>query len=410
MSAQTAGERAGRSLGPLAPVVLAIVETLPALLLALLLLPWIISGGSVEPWRPSTIDLEVYVAAVRDLLAGKDIYETRTPGWNLPFIYPPVAALLMLPLAAFPGAVLSVVWTALGIAAQWLVLRRSGVPRGVPMAVLGLVAVAAVEPIRTTLGYGQVNTVLMALVVADLLPVRDRRSRLPRGVLIGVAAAIKLTPALFVVFALLAGLRRTALWATVSAVGLTALGWLVLTEESVRFWTTVGAPSGGAVAGPAYPGNQSLRGPLARLGDEALASGRMGLAASLLACLLGVAAGVRLWRTGAPVLAVGLVGLATCLASPLAWTHHHVWVLPVAVALLLGARQPPLPLRLGLLGWAVWISLCPVLALLSYAPGAEQRYGPLQHLVANLGPLAGAVLLVAVAVTGARPTRSPARG
>ena len=96
-------------------------------------------------------------------------------------------------------------------------MKRCGVPRGWKLGLVGVAVVLAVEPIRTTLGYGQVNTLLMALVVADLLPdAPGERRRIPRGTLIGLAAAIKLTPALFVVFAFLIGRRRVAVTAIIS--------------------------------------------------------------------------------------------------------------------------------------------------------------------------------------------------
>ena len=100
-------------------------------------------------------------------------------------------------------------------------MKRCGVPRGWVLGLVGVAVVLAVEPIRTTLGYGQVNTLLMALVVADLLPDRaGERRRIPQGTLIGLAAAIKLTPALFVVFAFLVGRRRVAWTAMISFVAL----------------------------------------------------------------------------------------------------------------------------------------------------------------------------------------------
>ena len=160
------------------------------------------------------------------MLAGRDIYATTTPGWNLYFIYPPIAAILMVPLAVGPYVMWQVIWTFLLVWAQQSVLRRCGVPRGWVLGLVGVAVVLAVEPIRTTLGYGQVNTMLMALVVADLLPDRrgPKRRRIPQGTLIGLAAAIKLTPALFVIFAFLIGKRRVALTAVVSFVAFTAVG------------------------------------------------------------------------------------------------------------------------------------------------------------------------------------------
>ena len=107
-----------------------LVEFGPPFVVACVVLPLIISGGSFDPWRPSTIDLEVYIYAVKDMLAGLDIYATVTPGWRLYFIYPPIAAILMVPLAVGPYAFWQLVWTAGLIAAQQSVLWRCGVPRG----------------------------------------------------------------------------------------------------------------------------------------------------------------------------------------------------------------------------------------------------------------------------------------
>ena len=158
-----------------------VVELLPAYLVALAILPWVISHGVAWPWQPSTIDLQVYVYAVQDMLAGKDIYATTTPFWNLYFIYPPIAAVLMVPLAVGPYWFWQLVWTFLLIWAQQSVMKRCGVPRGWVLGLVGVVVVLAMEPIRTTLGYGQVNTILMALVVADLLPDRPERSTAWQG-------------------------------------------------------------------------------------------------------------------------------------------------------------------------------------------------------------------------------------
>ena len=104
------------------------MELLPPFVVALLILPFVIQYGKFSPWEPSTIDLQVYVYAVKDMLAGKDIFATTTPFWNLYFIYPPIAAILMMPLAFGPYAMWQVIWTAGLVLAQQSVLRRCGVP------------------------------------------------------------------------------------------------------------------------------------------------------------------------------------------------------------------------------------------------------------------------------------------
>ena len=388
-----------------------LIEFLPAFAAALILLPWIIATGKADPWRPATVDLDVYVAAVRDLLAGKDIYATRTPGWNLPYIYPPIAAILLVPFALLPMVVLQIVWTALTVLAQRLILARARVPRGLTLGLINLVLVLAFEPFRTTIGYGQVNTLLMALVVGDLLPraVGERRW-LPRGVATGLAVAIKLTPLLFVVFAVLTGRRRVAIVAAISAIFFTGIGYLLQPSATVKFVGKV--LHGDTYGNPVYVGNQSLNAVFARTLGTDPSTVRIGLLVSMCAAGIGLLAAVGLWRIGERTLAVGVVGLATCLASPLSWTHHHVWALLVGLGALQAAgnrrqrlagthgrsRAPGLPswLTLPCLVYAGWVALCPVLAFLPYGNDVERRYSPLQALAGNFLPLWGTALSVAL--------------
>ena len=374
-----------------------LLEVGPPFLVACLVLPLIISGGSFfDPWRPSTIDLEVYIYAVKDMLAGRDIYATVTPApWKLYFIYPPIAAILMVPLAIGPYVFWQLVWTAGLVVAQQSVLRRCGAPRGWKLALLGIAVVLAVEPIRTTLGYGQVNTLLMALVVADLLPdAPGERRRIRQGTLIGLAAAIKLTPALFVVFAFLIGQRRTAVTAVVSFAVFTALGAVLLFGETVAFF---GGLAGGdtRTASPLYVGNQSLLGVFVRLGDSSVITTLIGLGIAAVVGLLGTLVAAHWWRLGHRVLGIALAGLTTCLVSPLSWTHHYVWILPFAVALF----GPGLPRWVRYLGgfWVVWVCACLPLAVLPYGRSVERQYDGLQQLVANLGPLLGVLLVAGLA-------------
>ncbi len=371
---------------------LLLVEVLPPFVAAVAILPWVISYGRAWPWEPSTIDLQVYVYAVKDMLAGLNIFETTTPFWNLYFIYPPIAAVLMVPLAFGPYVFWQVVWTLALVGAQQSVLRRCRVPRGWVLGLLGVAVVLAVEPIRTTLGYGQVNTLLMALVVADLLPDRPgERRRLPQGTLIGLAAAVKLTPMLFVVFAFLAGRRRVAVTGFLSFLVFTGIGALLLFDETLEFFLGL---SGGdtRTASPLYTGNQSLLGVFFRLGDTSRTSTLLGLAVAGTVALLGTLVAAHWWRRGEQVFAVALVGLCTCLASPLSWTHHYVWILPMAVAVL--SAGVPRWARVVAGAWVLWVCACLPLAVLPYGGGRERDFDVLQQLVANLGPALGVLLVV----------------
>jgi len=373
----------------------AAVEFLPPLAVALLILPYIIQYGKLLPWHPSTIDLQVYVYAVKDMLAGKDIFATTIPIWSLYFIYPPIAAILMTPLAFGPYVFWQVIWTAGLVWAQQSVLKRCGAPRGWKLGLLGIAVVLAVEPIRTTLGYGQVNTMLMALVVADLLPdPPEHRRRIPQGILIGLAAAIKLTPALFVIFMFLIGKRRAAITAVISFAVFTGIGAILLFRETVVFFSGL---SGGdtRTASPLYAGNQSLLGVFFRLGDSSRTTTLLGLAVAGVLAVLGCLVAAHWWRSGEKVFAIAIVGLTTCLASPLSWTHHYVWILPMGMAVL----SPGVPRWARYVGgfWVVWVCACLPLAALPYGGGRERQFDFLQQLVANLGPMLGVILLVGLA-------------
>ncbi len=401
------------------------VELLPPFVAALVILPLVIQYGSIWPWRPSTIDLEVYVYAVKDMLSGRDIFATTTPFWKLYFIYPPIAAIVMTPLAVGPYTFWQLAWTAGLVWAQQSVLWRCGAPRGWRLGLIGIVVVLAVEPIRTTLGYGQVNTMLMALVVADLLPDRPpgrssdhgsgaQRRRIPAGSLIGFASAIKLTPALFVVFAFLIGRRRTAITAIISFAIFTGIGAVLLPRQT---WVFFGGLSGGntRTASPLYTGNQSLLGVFFRLGGSGLVTTLAGLAVAGIVALLGTLVAAHWWRQNQKAFAVAVVGLTTCLASPLSWTHHYVWILPFAAALF----SAGLPRWVRWLGgfWVIWVCICLPLAVLPYGGRQERQFDAVQQLVANLGPVLGVVLIAGLvwnlvittrAATAATAPHSPA--
>jgi alpha-1,2-mannosyltransferase len=260
---------------------------------------------------------------------------------------------------------------------------------------IGIAVLVVMEPIRTTLGYGQVNTVLMALVVADLLPdAPGERRRIPQGTLIGLAAAIKLTPALFVIFAFLIGKKRAAITAMISFAVFTGIGAILLFRETLVFF---GGLSGGdtRTASPLYAGNQSLLGVFFRLGDSSRVTALVGLAVSGVLAILGCLVAAHWWRHDEKVFAVAIVGLTTCLASPLSWTHHYVWILPMAMAVL----SPGVPRWARYLGgfWVVWVCLCLPLAVLPYGGGRERQFDFLQQLVANLGPIVGVIMVIGLA-------------
>jgi alpha-1,2-mannosyltransferase len=274
------------------------------------------------------IDLQVYRAGGEHVLAGAPLYAGGVL-LDLPFVYPPFAAALFAPLALLPLDLLKLLWTGGGVALLAYVVHRCAPRVGWPVAVLLAVVATALDPVRTTLYLGQINIVLLALVVGDLL---GRPGSRLRGVGVGLAAAVKLTPLLFVVY--LAATRRwraaaTALATFVAAAG---LGFLLAPTDSVAFWLDGTFLAADRISDVAGLSNHSLNGLLARLGVEGLP----GLVGAALLGVVTILVAVRAHRAGEELLAVTLCGLASAALAPFAWSHHYVWVVPLAV--LLGTR------------------------------------------------------------------------
>ena len=178
------------------------------------------------------------------------------------------------------------------------------------------------EPVRSTLDYGQVNVALMALVSVDCLAAR---ARWPRGTLVGVAAAVKLTPAAFVLFFLLRRDYRAAATAAGAFAVSTGAGFLLAPGDSARYWTQV-IFQASRPGDPAYAANQSIQGVLARAGLYPRPAGLI-LWLALSAVVLALACqGMRRALAGsAPAWALSLNAFAALLISPLSWSHHWVW-------------------------------------------------------------------------------------
>jgi alpha-1,2-mannosyltransferase len=201
------------------------------------------------------IDLAVYRSGGLALRHGEPLYSAHPDGSLLPFTYPPFAGLLCVPLAVLDWTAARVAITALSLAALVLAAHLSVHSAGLRVPGATTAAVGAgllLEPVRATLSFGQVNLLVMALVLTDLTARTHRRSC---GVLVGIAAGIKLTPLIFLPYLLLTGRRRAAGVALASFAGTVLAGWLVLPAESARYWLHLVAEPD-RVGGVGYSGNQ----------------------------------------------------------------------------------------------------------------------------------------------------------
>lgn len=190
----------------------------------------------------------------------------------MPFTYPPIAAVLFIPLTWVSPEAAGIVWTLLGyfaLAGTLFVVCRGAARSRRSDVMIGLIAMClstALIPVWTALNLGQVGIVLMLLVVVDMLA---PRSVLPRGALVGIAAAVKLTPAGFILFPLLRRDWRTATWMIVAACAMTVLGAIVAWSDSIVYWSTLGQATERVTVFAGAP-NISLAGVLARITPDGL--------------------------------------------------------------------------------------------------------------------------------------------
>jgi alpha-1,2-mannosyltransferase len=287
-------------------------------------------------------DLEVYLLAGRRFGEGAGLYGEHfgqalaTP---LPYTYPPMWAAVMALVAWLPWRWVDVAWTLLDLVLLcWVVrvsharfLDRLGERRWIAWACL-IAICGLTAPVLSVFDLGQVGVVLMAAVLADTLP---RVTRVPRGVLVGVATAIKLLPGLFVLYWVITKRWRAALTASVTAVGLWALTALVRPGISDTYWLQVVVhPERAGDAGDVF--DQSVNGMLHRIGWSSTA---VWATAAAVVLLVGLRRAREAHIAGNELAAVSLVGLAGVLASPISWVHHAVWIVPMAGVLLGDGRD-----------------------------------------------------------------------
>ncbi|WP_406418762.1 glycosyltransferase 87 family protein [Streptomyces sp. NBC_01614] len=298
------------------------------LVLVLVLAAAVTVFTATVPLLRDWFDLRVYYGTVDSWSHhGGRLYDYRVPGTTYGFTYPPFAAVVMLPMALVGLHVAIAVALLLNLAALAFSLRvlagRSWRRHGWYGWALVACGLALFEPLRDTFSFGQVNILLLALVLLDCRLLATGRERWV-GVGIGLAAAIKLTPAAFIGLLLVARRWRAAAVATAVATAATALAAWVAPDASRFYWTHAMWDTT-RVGRLDYVSNQSLQGILARLD---VSSREVWAAVVLVVLGVWVARTRRAVVAGDWTAAFALTGLTACLVSPITWVHHLVWLLP----------------------------------------------------------------------------------
>ena len=317
-----------------------------------------IAGGIVGGFP----DLDVYRYGGQSVLDRTSPYAKEEPVWGYPFTYPPIAALVFAPLAMLPGWMAAALWTGAsagclaGVAA--LVQRAHGRPATGVAVVMICAAAVALEPIWQNYVFGQINLILMMAILIDVV----RPDRRMAGIALGIAAGVKLTPLVFVVLLVLIGRRAAATRALLTFVATILLGLVAVPGASAYWGERLVDPT--RIGPPSLAHNQSVSGVLTRLLD-APPSTLLWMAVAGPIAIATVVLAAALWRNGDRVLGACLGALAMLLASPVSWSHHWVWAVPIALVLWPRSRAAA----------AVWTTVFATRPIL-WPPWAEKReYG-----------------------------------
>jgi alpha-1,2-mannosyltransferase len=236
----------------------------------------------------------------------------------------------MVPFALLPWSVAVSVWT-VGTVVSLVFVWRLSLGRGVPSAVLLAVVAGSLllEPVRETLGFGQVNLMLCALILYDVLELKHSR----RGIWIGLAAGIKLTPLVFLGLLVITRQWKALLYAAGSFAATVLVGFLVSPHSATEYWTSLVSDTT-RIGGLAFSSNQSWNAFLIRLTGDLDGGGLVWLTLVGLTMLGGLWFSRLLWLRRDRLASVSICALVGLLCSPVSWSHHWVWALPLGVSLL----------------------------------------------------------------------------
>ena len=271
-----------------------------------------------------------------------DLYRVVYPPTHLGFTYPPFAAVLFSPLSHLPVHVDQVLFSGLSLAALvglLFIALRVTCPtldrRSATWWAMALVTpVGLLDPVRETFLLGQVNILLALAVIADMTLVPVPR----RGYLVGVAAAIKLTPLILIPYLLFTRQRGSWLRAVGAFIGAGALSALLTPRASWTYWShDVWRPNGAGWL--PWVGNQGVVGVADRLVGHTISTTTMFTLVALIS-VSGLFIAVRAYREISPLLGLLVIESVESMASPVSWSHHFIWVVLLIAWLALAPDRP----------------------------------------------------------------------
>lgn len=300
------------------------------------------------------VDYGVYKGAYGLLVEGLSLYGNDVYGayveHGLPFVYTPFSLILLVPWYYLPEPVGIFTWTTINASLLFWIVKISLLNASTVRVFIYSSIFSLFNIIAQHFMFGQINIILCLLCLYDMT--RDGGKVIPKGSLVGVAAGIKLTPALFILFFLYARRWREFYVSSCAFTATVALGFVFTPANTVDYFgQKIFTLSSVVDLGQNFStsGNSSLQGMISRW---------LGYQGSLLAsfsCLLAMLLAFKVAKyyldKGDNLAAASLIGVTSCLVSPVSWLHHWVWAVPAIIWL---ARQGGEGVYLAL----IWASFC----------------------------------------------------
>lgn len=336
---------------------------------------------SLPAW--TQFDLDVYRTGAANVAAGRPIYEL-IPG-QYPFTYPPFAAILMLPLGLMARAVAiaAVATLSLGAFALICVITMRRLRIDGRLGWLFALGAISLQPVFATLELGQVNLILMALVIFDCLVLPPRY----RGLGVGLAAGVKIVPGIFILYFVLRRDWRAVAQSGAIFVATVLVSIVVMPQETIAYWTHLtgaAARTGDTISGV----NQSLPAVVARLMHDRYPPTAVVALVSLCGVALAVMAARKELGRGHQFAALVCIAIGGLLASPVSWSHHYVWAVPALIILFVEKRTVAAAVGAAIFYVAPHQNI-------PFGNGIELMYGPSELLLSSAYPLAAVLWLAA---------------
>jgi alpha-1,2-mannosyltransferase len=260
------------------------------------------------------VDFDVYLMGAKQVFTGH-LYTSYLASPKEPFTYPPISALLFIPFTAVSRVTAQAIWAALST-----------------LLLIGFLycSLRALRP-----RWHRSDLALWSLIL--ILP-RLKSHSIPRGIMTGIAGALKLTPLIFVPFLFATRQIRAGCVAliTFSLCGILML--IAAPSESWSYWTRY-VFDAHRVGGVIYISNQSFRSTIYRFSHGHVPEGLLILLVFSIG-IVGLSTAVWAYRKSSPLLGILLCAVTGLLVSPITWAHHLVWVVPIILWLALAHDRP----------------------------------------------------------------------